>query len=46
MGSDLFDIFESIVFLMQVDEPGEVTGVGGYDIVFSLFAFSRNVASI
>ena len=46
MGPDLLDVVEGVVFLVEVDEPGEVPGVGGHDVVLALLGFSRDVASV
>lgn len=46
MGSYLFDIVKSIVFLVEVDQPSKTSGVGGDDVVLAFFGFGRNVASV
>jgi hypothetical protein len=36
VGTDLFNIGEGLVLLVQMDQPGKALRVGSYDIVFVL----------
>ena len=46
MSFNLLDIFKSIMFLMKVNEPSEISWIGSYNVMLSFFCFCWDVTSV